>query len=183
MLNISMEICIFGSSSKNTPKEFTDVGYELGLKIAEKNHGLIFGGGNDGMMGAVASGAFANGGRITDISPRWIGEFDDKFENSTELILTDTINERKDLFLENSDVFIVCPGGLGTLDEFFDFLALRYLNRHTKIIILFNINGFYEKLMEVLDDIYHYGLIPEGTLDNCHLANSVEDIFKIIEEI
>ena len=64
-----MKICIFGSSSKNTPKEFTDVGYELGLKIAEKNHDLIFGGGNDGMMGAVAAGAFDNGCKITDISP------------------------------------------------------------------------------------------------------------------
>ena len=146
-----MKICIFGSSSKNTPKEFTDVGYELGLKIAEKNHDLIFGGGNDGMMGAVAA------------------------------IITDTINERKDLFLEKSDVFIVCPGGLGTLDEFFDFLALRYLNRHSKMIILFNIDNFYKKLMEVLDDIYNYGLIPEGALDNCQLANSVEDIFKIID--
>ena len=170
-----MKICIFGSSSKNTPKEFTDVGYELGLKIAEKNHDLIFGGGNDGMMGAVAAGAFDNGGKITDISPRWI------VENSTELIITDTINERKDLFLEKSDVFIVCPGGLGTLDEFFDFLALRYLNRHSKMIILFNIDNFYKKLMEVLDDIYNYGLIPEGALDNCQLANSVEDIFKIID--
>ena len=133
------------------------------------------------MMGAVAAGAFDNGCKITDISPRWIGEFDDKFENSTELIITDTINERKDLFLEKSDVFIVCPGGLGTLDEFFDFLALRYLNRHSKMIILFNIDNFYKKLMEVLDDIYNYGLIPEGALDNCQLANSVEDIFKIID--
>ena len=133
------------------------------------------------MMGTVAAGAFDNGGKITDISPKWIGEFDDKFENSTELIITDTINERKDLFLEKSDVFIVCPGGLGTLDEFFDFLALRYLNRHSKMIILFNINNFYKKLMEVLDDIYNYGLIPEGALDNCQLANSVEDIFKIID--
>jgi hypothetical protein len=176
-----MKICIFGSSSKNTPKEFTDVGYELGLKIAEKNHDLIFGGGNDGMMGAVATGAFDNGCKITDISPKWIGEFDDKFENSTELIITDTINERKDLFLEKSDVFIVCPGGLGTLDEFFDFLALKYLNIHSKMIILFNIDNFYKKLMEVLDDIYNYGLIPEGALDNCQLANSVEDIFKIID--
>ena len=84
-----MEICIFGSASKNTPKEFTDAGYELGLKIAENNHNLIFGGGNDGMMGAVASGAFANGGKITSIAPRWIGQFDDEFENATEYIITD----------------------------------------------------------------------------------------------
>ena len=83
-----------------TPREFTDVGYELGLKIALNNHSLVFGGGNDGMMGAVAKGVYDNGGKITSISPWWINEFDDPFEGYDECIKTDSMDERKKLFLE-----------------------------------------------------------------------------------
>ena len=68
-----MNICLYGSSSEKTPEEYTDVGYELGLKIAEKGHSLVFGGGDNGMMGAVASGVFDGGAEITAIAPRWMG--------------------------------------------------------------------------------------------------------------
>lgn len=175
-----MNICIFGSSSKKTPKEFTSVGYDLGLKLADDGHSLIFGGGDDGMMGATVKGVYDNGGRITAIAPHWIDEFDVEFENSDELIETDTINERKDLFLEKSDLFIVCPGGLGTLDEFFDCLALKYLKRHSKQIILFNINHFYDTMLLMLDEFYEKCVIPDGALDFFDVATSVEEVFELI---
>ena len=81
---VFMKICMYGSGSKKTPKEFTDVGYNLGAEIAKKGHSLVFGGGNDGMMGAVASGVFDNGGEILAIFPNWIMEFDDEFNNSSK---------------------------------------------------------------------------------------------------
>ena len=91
---------MYGSGSKKTPKEYTDVGYKLGAEIAKKGHSLVFGGGNDGMMGAVASGAFDNGGEIIAISPYWLKEFDDKFKNYSQSIETSSMDERKKLFLE-----------------------------------------------------------------------------------
>ena len=164
-----------------TPREFTDVGYELGLKIALNNHSLVFGGGNDGMMGAVAKGVYDNGGKITSISPWWINEFDDPFEGYDECIKTDSMDERKKLFLEKSDVFIIVPGGIGTLDEFFEVLTLKYLNRHSKKIILFNINHFYDKMIDMLHQMHDEGLIREGALDIFVVANSMDEVFEFIQ--
>ena len=164
-----------------TPREFTDVGYELGLKIALNNHSLVFGGGNDGMMGAVAKGVYDNGGKITSISPWWINEFDDPFEGYDECIKTDSMDERKKLFLEKSDVFIIVPGGIGTLDEFFEVLTLKYLNRHSKKIILFNINHFYDKMIDMLHQMHDEGLIREGALDIFVVANSIDEVFEFIQ--
>lgn len=175
-----MKVCIYGSSSEKTPKVFIDVGYELGLKLASNNHSIIFGGGNDGMMGAVARGVFDNGGKITAIFPEWITEFDVLFENYTEKIITDTLDERKNLFLEKSDVFIVLPGGLGTLDEFFGIIALKYLNRHSKKVILFNIDHCYDKLIEALQDMNDMDLIREDCLNFFDIANSIDEVLQIL---
>lgn len=177
-----MKICLYGSGSKKTPKELTDVGYELGLKIAFNNHSLVFGGGNDGMMGAVAKGVFDNGGKITAIAPGWINEFDELFEGYDEYIKTDSMDERKRLFLENSDVFIIAPGGIGTLDEFFEVLTLKYLNRHSKKIILFNINQFYDKMIEMLYQMHDEGLIREGALDIFVVADTLDEVFEYIKD-
>ena len=176
-----MKVCLYGSGSKRTPSEFTDVGYELGLKIALNNHSLVFGGGNDGMMGAVAKGVYDNGGKITSISPWWINEFDDPFDGYDECIKTDSMDERKKLFLEKSDVFIIVPGGIGTLDEFFEVLTLKYLNRHSKKIILFNINHFYDKMIDMLHQMHDEGLIREGALDIFVVANSIDEVFEFIQ--
>ena len=171
---------MYGSGNKKTPKEYTDVGYELGLKIAENGHSLVFGGGNDGMMGAVASGVFDNGGEILAIFPEWIMEFDDQFKHSSQVIPTESMDERKKLFLEKSDVFIICPGGFGTLDELFEILTLKYLRRHSKKIIIFNINHFYDDLISILDEMHDAGLIREGALDIFDVADSMDEVFQLI---
>lgn len=175
-----MKICIFGSSSEKTPKEFIDTGYELGLKLASNGHSIVFGGGKDGMMGAVARGVFDNGGNITAISPQWIVEFDVPFDNCTERITTDSLDERKNLFLEKSDAFIVLPGGLGTLDEFFEIIALKYLKRHSKKVILFNINHFYDKIIEALQEMNDAGLFREDSLDFFDLASDIDEVLQIL---
>ena len=175
-----MKVCLYGSGSKRTPREFTDVGYELGSKIALNNYSLVFGGGNDGMMGAVAKGVFDNGGKITAIAPEWINAFDDPFKGYDEYIKTDSMDERKNLFLEKSDVFIITPGGIGTLDEFFEVLTLKYLHSHSKTIILFNINNFYDKMIEMLHQMHDDGLIREGALDIFVVADSIDEVFEYI---
>lgn len=176
-----MKICLYGSGSRNTPVKYTDVGYQLGQKIASGNHSLVFGGGNDGMMGAVAKGVFDSGGEITGIAPEWIDEFDDDFKNCTEYIKTDSMDKRKNLFLEKSDVFIIVPGGIGTLDEFFEVLTLKYLNRHSKRIILFNIDHFYDMMIEMLKGMHDEGLIREGALDIFDVAESIDEVFELID--
>ena len=175
-----MKVCVYGSSSKKTPKEYTDIAYELGLRLVENGHSLVFGGGNDGMMGAVASGVYDNNGEITAIAPRWIDDFNAEFKDSTEFIQTDTMNQRKELFLEKSDIFIVCPGGLGTMDELFDFLTLRYLERHSKRIIIFSINHFYDFLFSMLLKMNYEGFIADETINSIEVATTIDDLFELL---
>ena len=176
-----MRICLYGSGSKKTPEEYIEVGYDLGSKIASEGHSLVFGGGNDGMMGAVASGVFKNNGEIISIAPEWFDDFDDDFKNCTEYIKTSSMDERKKLFLEYSDVFIIVPGGIGTLDEFFEILVLKYLKRHSKKIILFNINGFYDSMILMLKEMYDKGFIREGAMDIFQIANNTAEVFRMIK--
>lgn len=177
-----MKVCLYGSGSNRTPKEFTDVGYELGSRLALNGHSLVFGGGNNGMMGAVARGVCDNGGKVTAISPEWIREFDDPFKDYDEYIMTHSMDERKNLFLEKSDVFIIVPGGIGTLDEFFEVLTLKYLHRHSKTIILYNINRFYDMMIEMLVKMHDDGLIREGALDYFVVADSLDEVFEYLQE-
>lgn len=175
-----MKVCVYCSGNKKTPKEFTDVGYEFGSKLALNGHSLVFGGGNNGMMGAVAKGVFDYGGKITAIFPEWIHEFDDPFLESSEYIKTDSMDERKNLFLEKSDVFVVAPGGFGTLDELFEVLTLKYLDRHSKKIILFNINHFYDNLLEALKEMHDDGFIREGALDIFVVVTSIDEVLQLL---
>ena len=134
------------------------------------------------MMGAVAKGVFANGGNITAIAPEWIKEFDDPFKDYDEYIRTDSMDERKNLFLEKSDVFIIVPGGIGTMDEFFEILTLKHLKRHSKKIILFNINHFYDKMIEMLHQMHDEGLIRENVLDIFVVADSIDGVLEYIKD-
>jgi hypothetical protein len=176
-----MKICLYGSGSVNTPKEFTDIGYELGLKFVLNNHSLVFGGGNNGMMGAVAKGVFDNCGEIISIAPEWIGEFESNFNNCTTSIKTESMDERKNLFLEKSDAFVIVPGGFGTLDEFFEIVVLKFLKRHDKEIILFNINGFFDTLILMIDEMSDQGFIKPGGENIFKIATNIDDVLALLD--
>ena len=176
-----MKICLYGSSSEQTLEKYTDVGYELGLRIAQNGHSLVFGGGNDGMMGAVASGVHAAGGNIISIAPYWIGEFDDPFKNSHKHIETQSMDDRKVLFIQNSDAFIIAPGGFGTLDEFFDVLILKYLKRHDKPVILFSIDNYYDSLVSTLKEMQEQFMIRDDGFEYFEIAHSVDEVFQYLE--
>ena len=131
------------------------------------------------MMGAVASGAYANHGEIIAIAPTWIENFNTEFQHADEHIKTDTMHQRKELFLELSDVFVVCPGGVGTMDEFFDFITLKELNRHSKKIILFSINHFYDFLFSLLLKMNYEGMIADETMQMIEVAHTIDELFEL----
>lgn len=177
-----MNICLYGSGSRKIDETYTDAAYELGCRMAEKGHTLVFGGGDTGMMGACARGVHDNEGHSIGIAPEWIGSFEPLCEGCGEFIYVDTMDERKQKFLENSDAFIISPGGIGTLDEFFEVITLKKLKRHEKEIIIFNIDHFYDKMLEMIDEMNEKGFLYKQE----HLfrvANDVDEIFEILEEL
>lgn len=150
-----MNICLYGASSSAIAKAYVNPTEELGAKIAERGHTLIYGGGAAGLMGAAARGAYSRGGKIIGVVPSFLNVDGILFENCTELIFTETMRERKALMEQKSDAFIMTPGGVGTFDEFFEILTLKQLGRHSKPIAIFNINGYFDSLIAQLENAVH----------------------------
>ena len=178
-----MNICLYGSGSRKIDETYTDAAYELGCEMALKGHTLVFGGGYTGMMGACAKGVHDNNGKSIGIAPEWIGEFEPLCEECTKFIYVDTMDERKNEFVKNSDAFIISPGGIGTLDEFFEIIVLRKLQRHDKKIIVFNMFGYYDPMFEMIDFMIKEGFMKEEIDKNTFkIADTIEKVFKLIED-
>ncbi len=146
-----MNICVYGASSDKIKKEFIEKGEELGRKLVERGHRLVYGAGGKGMMGAVARGAYEKGGYIMGVVPRFFNADGVLFENCNELVRMDTMRERKQIMEDNSDAFITTPGGIGTFEEFFEILTLKQLARLNKPICIFDIDGYYDELISLMN--------------------------------
>ena len=145
-----MKICVFAASSDRVAAVYQMAAEELGRLLGQGGHTLIFGGGRTGLMGACARGAFAAGAEIIGIAPRFFDEPGVLYEHCSRFVWTDTMAERKTAMEEEADGFLVLPGGIGTMEEFFEVLTLRQLGRHGKPIVLLNTAGFYNDLSAFL---------------------------------
>jgi uncharacterized protein (TIGR00730 family) len=144
-------ICIFCASSKQVAKIHLDAATEIGKILA--NHGItaIYGGGSVGSMGALASSVLENQGQIIGIIPKFMMELEWGNTKISELIIVESMTERKIKMLENTDAVIALPGGTGTLDELMEVLALKKLGMFTKPIIILNTSGFYDHLLMLFE--------------------------------
>ena len=173
-----MNICIYGAASKTLDEKYITSVEKLGYILAKRNHGLVFGGGRNGLMGAAARG-FTRGGakEIVCVAPKFFNVDGVLYEYCSEYIYPDTMRERKGILEERSDAFIAAPGGIGTLDELFEIVTLRSLGRHSKPVVLYNAYGFYEPMLSMLD-IYE----KQGFLKNFRNLVFVSDDLEIIAD-
>ena len=176
-----MKICIYGASSNAIDKSFLDAGEQLGQAIANGNHTVVFGGGAAGLMGAVARGAKAKNGEIIGISPSFFNVDGILFGDCTEMIYTETMRERKQLLDEMSEAFVITPGGIGTFDEFFEIYTLRQLGCHKKPIVIFNTNGYYNPLIDMLNNAIDKAFMPSTNMDLLFISVNPDEIIKYIE--
>ena len=145
-----MLLCVFGAASDAVPEVYINNTERLGELIAARGHGMVFGGGATGMMGAAARGVHRGGGAIVGIAPRFFDTPGVLTPLCTEKVLTETMDERKKLMEARADGFIIAPGGIGTLDEFFEVITLRTLGQLPKPVALYNIAGFFDPLLSFL---------------------------------
>lgn len=178
-----MKICVYGAASSLIDEEFIKAGEELGRKMAKRGHGLVFGGGRSGMMGAPARGIYENGGHILGIAPQFFEEKNPEvsFEYCTEFIHTETMRERKRLLEELSDAFIISPGGIGTFDEFFEILTLKQLGRHNKAIVILNINGYFDDMLKMMKHAIEKNFITKDCVELYKVVNTVDEALEYIE--
>ena len=176
-----MNICLYGASSNVIAKAYINPTEELGAKIAERGHTLIYGGGAAGLMGAAARGAYSRGGKIIGVVPSVLNVDGILFDNCTELIFTETMRERKALMEQKSDAFIMTPGGVGTFDEFFEILTLKQLGSHSKPIAVFNINGYYDCLIAQLNNAVHKQFMTQESLNLCLFTDRADKLLNYLE--
>lgn len=145
-----MNICIYGASSNEIDRSYIMAVEELGRELARRDHGLVYGGGAQGLMGAAARGVLECGGKIIGVAPSFFNVDGVLFQQCTEFFTTETMRERKQIMEDRADAFIMVPGGIGTFEEFFEILTLKQLGRHNKAIAVFNINGYYDDINELM---------------------------------
>jgi len=144
-------ICVFCGSSPGAVPEYKEAAQQLGRALVDKNIGLVFGGGRVGMMGAIAQTVMQSGGEVIGIITKALVEREVAFTEITDLRVVDSMHSRKALMVELSQGFIALPGGLGTIEEFFEVLTWGQLGIHQKPCGLLNVKGYFDKLMGFID--------------------------------
>lgn len=144
-------VTIYCSSSSEIRREFFEAGEALGAAIARRGWTLVYGGNRVGLMGAVADAARAAGGKVVGVTPRLLVDQGIGDERCDELVVTDSMRQRKALLEERADAFVALPGGLGTFEEFFEVLVARLLGYHDKPIVLINTAGYYDPLIAAIE--------------------------------
>ena len=160
-----MNLCVYGAASDAIDPAYLDGARALGRAMADRGHRLIFGAGNTGIMGALARGVRDGNGEMTGIAPRFFHTPGVLFEDCTELILTETMRERKQRMEDLSEGIIMAPGGIGTLDEFFEILTLKQLGRHKMPIGILNCRGYFDPLIAMLKNAVDEGFLEETGLE------------------
>lgn len=166
--------CVYGGASERISDVHKKEIEKLGKIIADNGFSLVYGAGATGCMGAVARGVQENGGYVMGVSPDFIKAFEDIFP-CDNTVMVDTMDERKVLMEKHADIFIIAPGGVGTMDEFFQVLTLKYLRRITQPIVVLNLGGFYNSLIAMLDDLVKQGAVIPDIHTLYDVVNSVDD--------
>ena len=175
-----MNICLYGASSTEIDNSYITATETLGEVIGTKGHNMVYGGGKNGLMGAAARGVVRGGGKVIGVAPSFFQIDGVLFEDCAEFIYTETMRERKQIMEQRSDAFIVVPGGIGTFDEFFEIFTLRQLGRHNKPIAIFNINGYYDNLVKMLENAVNERFMTCKALE---LAPVFNDALALVEHL
>ena len=155
-------VCVFCGSGSGKSPVYQRAALTLGRDLANAGIGLVYGGGSLGLMGEVARAVLGNNGKVTGIIPGFLSEKEKMLRDVDELIVTENMHERKALMFERSDAFVALPGGIGTLEELVEQLTWSQLGRHTKPIIVANIDGFWDPLMGLLKHMSDEQFIRSG---------------------
>ncbi|MBQ8046861.1 MAG: TIGR00730 family Rossman fold protein [Prevotella sp.] len=178
-----MNICIFCSANDKIDADYFKKTDELGRWCARNSHTIVFGGTNQGLMECVAKGAFEEGGHVVGVIPEIVERGGRTSKHVHTHIWTNNLSDRKDEMIGRSDAIIALPGGIGTLDEVFTVLSAASIGYHRKRVILYNINGFWQKLVELMDDLQGRGMIRGQWREQLLVADTLDDVVRHIEAL
>ena len=174
-------IAIFCGSSEGYSECYRETAYALGNIIAERGMRVVYGGARIGLMGAVADGALDNDGEVIGVIPHFLRTKEVTHEGLTDLLLTDTMHERKVKMHELSDAVITLPGGWGTMEEMFEMLTWGQLGLHQKPMGMLNVNGFYDSLRGLADMMVAEGFLKQEIRDMLLFSESIDELLEMMD--
>lgn len=176
-----LSVCLFCGSTDAVAPDYLEAARAFGQQTAAAGMRLVYGGGGVGLMGAAARAAHAAGGRVLGIMPGFLRSRERLFDEVETIVVT-SMHERKILMYDQSDAFVVAPGGIGTLEEAIEILSWKRLDLHQKPIIFLNTNGFWEPLVAVLEHSVREGMTPAALLNGWSVCNTVEEALATIAD-
>ncbi len=174
-------IAVFCASSQGNSSVFAETAHQLGKMLAEKQITLVYGGGKLGLMGVVANATMENGGKVIGVIPRFLSSKEVAHEGITELIMVETMHERKLKMSDLCEGVIVLPGGFGTLDELAEMLTWAQLGLHQKPIGILNVDGYYDPLDNLFRSMEENGLLKTFNRKIALFADNLDDLFTLME--
>ena len=173
-------VCVYCGSSAGTEPALMQAATAFGAAMAAAGLGLVYGGGTNGLMGATARGVLAGGGQVTGIIPDFLQRRENMLEGAQEMITVEDMHTRKRLMFERSDAFVALPGGVGTLEELVEQMTWVQLERHTKPVLIANINGFWNPLLALFAHMREAGFVRSESEIDYLVAEQIEDIIPML---
>ena len=174
-------IVVFCGSSSGTELQYAKDAYQLGATFVKKGIQLVYGGAKIGIMGQVAAGVLKNGGKVIGVIPEFLKMKEVFHEGLTELIVTQNMHDRKLRMHELSDGILMLPGGFGTLEEFFEMLTWAQLGLHQYPIGILNTNGFYDPLLEMMQQMVAKGFVKQENWDSILMDTDIDQLLQKME--
>ena len=173
-------VCVYCGSSDGADARFAEAAEEFGRTLAAERIGLVYGGGGEGLMGRLARSTIAAGGAVTGVIPRFLIRKEHPLTAVQEMLVVDSMHDRKQAMFDRADAFIALPGGIGTLEELVEQMTWAQLNRHVKPILIADIGGFWRPLLALLAHMRIEGFIREGFEARYLVAEKMEDAVPML---
>lgn len=174
-------ICVFCGSNAGTNPEYAKAAKELGHLLVEKDIRLIFGGGNVGLMGIIADAVLERGGEAIGVIPHFLMDKEVGHTGLTEMKMVDTMHQRKELMADLSDAFITMPGGIGTMEEFFEIFTWGQLGLHPKPFGILNVGGYYDHLLAFFENMVNERFLSQTNYDMLYASKSPTDLLQQLQ--
>ncbi len=173
-------IAVFCGAQNAVADHFKSMASELGRDMAAAGKQLVYGGGDCGLMGAVANGVLAGGGKAVGVFPRSLGRIEVEHKGLTTMHMVDSMHERKQIMYDHADVFVILPGGCGTLDEMFEVITWHQIKIHEKPVVIYNYHGYWDHLVALLEHMVSMKFARPETRSFYTIVNTKDELYEML---
>ena len=174
-------VCVFCGAQNAVPQQHLDLAKKFGQDLAKNDRKLVYGGGDCGLMGAVANGALEEKGEVVGVFPRSLSRIEVEHQGLSKMYLVDTMHERKQIMYDHSSVFVILPGGFGTMDEMFEVITWKQIGVHNKPVVILNHEGYWNPLKELMENIIEKGFAKPHTREFYKYVDTHEELYNVLE--